>query len=192
MIKNIFSRFIDIVFSIIFIIFFFWLYIFLIIFIKFRIGSPVFFKQKRLGLNGKIFYLIKFRTFKNNKIIKKVAFLRKYKLDEIPQILNILKGDMSIVGPRPLKIDYFKFINKNFKLRLRLKPGLTGMVQINPHIKDWSEYFEKDLEYIKKKTFLLDLKIVLITIFSLNSYKSSPQLIDLNQYLKKRKLKKYI
>lgn len=189
MLKKIINRIFDFFFSIIFISLFFWLYFFLIVYLKIKIGSPVFFYQKRLGLHGSVFEIIKFRTFSNNKIIKEIAFLRKFKFDEIPQIFNILKGDMSAVGPRPLKAEYFDIINKHFKCRFNVKPGLTGLTQVSHNILDWNGYFEKDLEYIKNKTLKLDIKILINTLFKLNSYKSGKNLIDLNNFIKTNDLK---
>lgn len=189
MYSKLFYRIFDFTSSILFFLIFFWLYVVIIIFLRIKIGSPVFFYQKRLGLNGKNFDIIKFRTFSKNKIIKEIAFLRKFKLDELPQIFNVLKGDMSVVGPRPLKAEYADILNKHFKSRFNVKPGLTGLVQISTSISDWNTYFIYDLEYIKNKTFILDLKIIILTLFKFNDYKLGKNLIDLNQFLKKNKLR---
>ena len=189
--KNLLYRIIDIIFSLLFLSLFFLIFLYLIIYLKIKIGSPIIFTQKRLGLNGKTFNIFKFRTFSNNQIIKEISHLRKYKLDEFPQIFNILKGDMTIIGPRPLKAEYFDIINQNFKLRFSVKPGLTGLVQVRPEITKWDDYFEKDYEYIKNKSIFLDIKLLIKTAISLDLYKSGPQMIDLKDYVKKYKLKKY-
>lgn len=189
MYRKLFYRIFDFTLSVLFLLIFFWLYVVIIIFLRIKIGSPVFFYQKRLGLNGKNFDIIKFRTFSKNKIIKEIAYLRKFKLDELPQIFNVLKGDMSVVGPRPLKAEYADILNKHFKSRFNVKPGLTGLVQISTSISDWNTYFIYDLEYIKNKTFILDLKIIILTLFKFNDYKPGKNLIDLNQFLKKNKLR---
>ena len=189
MFNRLLNRSFDFISSVLFLLLFFWLYLVIMIYLKLKIGSPVFFYQKRLGLHGKNFELIKFRTFSKNKIIRETTFLRKFKLDEIPQIFNILKGEMSVVGPRPLKAEYIDILNKHFKSRFKIKPGLTGLTQINPNISDWNKYFEKDLEYIKNKTFILDMKIILITLLRLNSYKLGKNLTDLNLLMKKNKLR---
>ena len=189
MFNGLLNRSFDFISSVLFFLLFFWVYLVIMIYLKVKIGSPVFFYQKRLGLHGKNFEIIKFRTFSKNKIIREIAFLRKFKLDELPQIFNVLKGDMSVVGPRPLKAQYIDILNKHFKPRFKIKPGLTGLVQINSHISDWNKYFEKDLEYIKNKTFILDMKIILITLIRLNSYKSGKNLIELNLFVQKNKLR---
>ena len=162
--QNFFKRKIDILFSISFIIFFFWLYIIVFIYIFSISGNPVFFFQKRIGKNSKSFNIIKFRTFKNNKIIFSGRILRKYKIDEIPQFFNILRGDMSLIGPRPLRPKHRKeILSYSGVTRSKVLPGLIGPAQIafmgwqkNPHI-----YFEKDLNYVNKINFLIDLKIFL-------------------------------
>jgi lipopolysaccharide/colanic/teichoic acid biosynthesis glycosyltransferase len=147
-------------------------------------GPPVFFLQERLGQHGRIFKIIKFRTMIPNaeKIGKKIfieendpritkigAFLRKTSLDEIPQFINILKGDMSLVGPRP-PLPTFPYAYENYpeklKKRFTIKPGVTGLAQVvYRNSVEWEKRFELDLKYVDSMSFLLDMKILLSTIF---------------------------
>lgn len=141
------------------------------------LGKPVIFRQKRPGKKEKIFTMYKFRTMSNKKdkdgnllpnelrITKFGNFLRKTSLDEIPEFINILKGDMSFVGPRPLRVDYLPLYNKEQKHRHDIRPGLTGLAQVSGRNNiTWSEKFKYDLDYISNITFLNDLKIILLTI----------------------------
>ena len=140
--------------------------------------DAVFFLQKSAGKNGRAFYLYKFRTmtdrprkvdeeiFKDNKEVTRVGHvLRRYKIDELPQILNIIKGDMSIVGPRPCMVDQIKDLNEDGKKRLLVKPGLTGLAQINGNIYlSWEERWKYDRYYVENLDFLLDLSILIKTV----------------------------
>lgn len=139
-------------------------------------GNP-FFGQLRPGKDEKIFKLIKFRTMTNEKdkegkllpdiqrLSKYGKFLRKSSLDELPELINILKGDMSIVGPRPLLVKYLPLYNEKQKHRHDVRPGLTGYAQVNGrNTVSWEERFAFDVEYTKKVTFLGDVKIILDTI----------------------------
>ena len=156
---------------------FFWLYILLIIlgFIFMR-GNP-FFTQERPGKNGKIFKLIKFRTMDNRRdkngeylpdevrLNKYGRFLRKTSLDEIPEAFNIIKGDMSLIGPRPLLVQYLPLYSEKQKHRHDVRPGLSGYAQVNGRNSiSWTHKFELDCEYVEKITFLGDLKILFQTI----------------------------
>lgn len=147
------------------------------ILVRINLGSPIIFKQKRPGKNEKIFTLYKFRTMTDEKdekgkllpdsqrLTKFGKFLRSTSLDELPELINILKGDMSIVGPRPLLVEYLKLYNEEQKHRHDVRPGLTGLAQISGRNSiSWEEKFKDDLEYIKKITFLKDCKIILKTI----------------------------
>ena len=139
-------------------------------------GNP-FFPQERPGKNEKVFNLIKFRTMTCEKdehgellpdekrLTKYGKFLRKTSLDEFPELLNILKGDMSIVGPRPLLVEYLKYYNDEERHRHDVRPGLTGLAQINGrNAISWEEKFQWDLKYVHNKiTFLGDMKIIFIT-----------------------------
>jgi undecaprenyl phosphate N,N'-diacetylbacillosamine 1-phosphate transferase len=139
-------------------------------------GKPLFF-QKRPGKNEKPFYIIKFKTMNDKKdsqgellpfdqrVTKLGAFIRKYSLDEIPQLLNVLKGDMSLIGPRPLLMDYLELYNDWQKQRHNVKPGITGWAQVNGrNAITWKEKFNYDVWYVQNLSFLLDIKILLLTI----------------------------
>lgn len=148
------------------------------ILVKIKLGSPVIFKQKRPGLNEKIFTLYKFRTMvdkrdKNGKLLpegqrmtKFGNFLRSTSLDELPELVNIFKGEMSFVGPRPLLIDYLDLYSDEQKHRHDVRPGLTGLAQINGRNNTtWEKRFEDDLKYIENISFSNDLKIFFMTFF---------------------------
>jgi sugar transferase EpsL len=141
------------------------------------LGSPVFFRQTRPGLNGVPFILIKFRTMSTTqdsdrsvasdekRLGRTGRFLRKFSLDELPELLNIVRGDMSFVGPRPLLMEYLPLYSAEQAGRHRVKPGLTGWAQVNGrNTLSWDERFELDNWYVENQSFLLDLKIMLMTI----------------------------
>lgn len=138
-------------------------------------GNP-FFSQKRPGKNEKIFSALKFKSMTDKtdiegnllpdhlRITKFGAFLRKSSLDEIPQLLNVIKGDMSFIGPRPLLIRYLPYYNEEEKLRHTVRPGITGLAQISGrNYISWEKKFELDVFYVKNMSFFLDLKILLKT-----------------------------
>ena len=140
-------------------------------------GRPVFFRDLRLGKKGKPFQMIKFRTMKNGPSLsseddeKRLTtfgkFLRKTSIDELPVFFNVLKLDMSIVGPRPLPVKYLDRFDKYQIKRLDVKPGITGLAQINGRNKlSWEDKFFFDVKYVKQKSFLLDLKIIFKTFFT--------------------------
>lgn len=135
-------------------------------------GPPILFFQVRAGKDGKPFKLVKFRTIltikKKNYISPLGRFLRLTRLDEIPQIYNIILGDISFVGPRPLYVKYIKLYNKRQIKRLNFKPGITGWAQINGDNNiSWKKKFELDVWYINNFNFFLDLKIIFLTIIFL-------------------------
>ena len=145
--------------------------------VRIKLGTPVIFKQKRPGLNEKIFTLYKFRTMTDQKddlgnllpdevrLTKFGKMLRSTSLDELPELWNILKGDMSIVGPRPLLIRYLPYYTTEERHRHDVRPGLTGLSQVNGrNALYWEERFRLDLDYINLYTFGLDLRILLSTI----------------------------
>lgn len=147
------------------------------ILVRFKLGSPVLFKQKRPGLNENIFTMYKFRTMTDEKdengellpdsvrLTKFGRILRSTSLDELPELFNILKGDMSIVGPRPLLIRYLPYYFNHERLRSDVRPGITGLAQVNGrNVLTWNERFAIDVEYVKKLSFLNDLKIILRTV----------------------------
>lgn len=147
------------------------------ILVKKKLGSPVIFKQKRPGKNEKIFTMYKFRTMTderdekgellsdNLRLTKFGKMLRSTSLDELPELFNIFKGDMSIVGPRPLLVQYLPLYNKKQKRRHEVSPGLSGLAQVNGrNAITWEEKFNYDIEYVVKVSFTLDVSIVLRTI----------------------------
>ncbi len=177
MYKKYIKRLLDIVLSLIAIIITLPIFLIIGILVLIFLGKPAIFRQKRPGKNEKIFTMYKFRTMSNKKdkdgnllpnelrITKFGNFLRKTSLDEIPEFINILKGDMSFVGPRPLRVDYLPLYNKEQKHRHDIRPGLTGLAQVSGRNNiTWSEKFKYDLEYVNNITFQNDLKIVFLTI----------------------------
>jgi len=172
--KKYFKRFLDIILCLILIIFLFPFMILLFLLIWFMIGFPIF-KQKRPGLNNRIFILYKFKTLydasKNIHESKRQNslgnFLRKTGLDELPQLFNILENKMSLVGPRPLLLEYLnKYSSYEIKRHL-VKPGITGLAQVNPELsglKSWNKSIKLDIYYIKNVSFFLDIQILFKTI----------------------------
>ncbi len=151
--------------------------ILLVILVRIKLGSPVLFKQKRPGKNEKIFTLYKFRTMTDEKDekgellpdeVRLTSFgklLRSTSLDELPELINILKGEMSLIGPRPLLIKYLPLYNETQKHRHDVRPGLTGWAQMNGrNAITWEKKFEYDVEYVNQISFLFDCKIFLGTI----------------------------
>lgn len=174
MYQKYFKRFLDVILSLILIIFLFPVMILLFFLIWFVIGFPIF-KQKRLGLNNKIFTIYKFKTLydTSNNIHERKRqnslgnFLRKAGLDELPQLFNILKNDMSLVGPRPLLLEYLNKYSNYEKKRHLVKPGITGLAQVNPGpsgVKSWNKRIKLDIYYTKNVSFFLDIQIFLKTI----------------------------
>jgi len=173
-----FKRFIDFILSLISIVILSPLFIFIIFLQSILNGFPIFFVQPRVGKNERIFNLIKFRTMTNTKDLnnqflpdfKRLTwfgkFLRKFSLDELPSIINVLKGDMSIIGPRPLLIEYLQYYNNDQRKRHLVRPGISGLAQIKGRNKiSWDEKFNFDLMYIKSISFILDFKIIIYTFY---------------------------
>lgn len=145
--------------------------------VRVKLGRPAIFKQERPGKDEKIFTLYKFRTmtderdengklFPDEKRLTKFGkFLRSTSLDELPELVNIIKGDMAIVGPRPLLVEYLPLYNEEQKHRHDIRPGLTGLAQISGRNSiTWEEKFKEDIEYIQKITLFKDVKIIIKTI----------------------------
>ncbi|KAB2460684.1 sugar transferase [Bacillus sp. CH126_4D] len=147
------------------------------ILVRMKLGAPVLFKQQRPGLHGKPFNVYKFRTMLDkkdsdgellpdkNRLTTFGAILRKYSLDELPQLINVVRGDLSLVGPRPLLMEYLPLYSSKQAKRHNVKPGITGWAQINGrNLITWEEKFELDVWYVENHSFLLDLKIIVLTI----------------------------
>jgi sugar transferase EpsL len=141
-----------------------------------KLDRPIFFKQMRPGLYGRPFLMYKFRTMQEaysgggillpdaERLTKLGKFLRKYSLDELPELFNVLKGDMSLIGPRPLLVEYLPLYSKEQARRHEVKPGITGWAQINGrNLISWKQRFNLDVWYVDNQSFWLDLKILCIT-----------------------------
>lgn len=177
MYEVIIKRLLDVVISTLSLIFLLPLLIVLAICIRCFLGSPILFKQYRPGLNEKVFVLYKFRTMTDAKDNQGVLlpdskrltsfgkFLRASSLDELPELFNILMGDMSLIGPRPLLVEYLPYYFEHERMRHSIRPGLTGLAQVSGRNNlNWSDRFHKDIEYIQNISFTLDLKILYLTL----------------------------
>ena len=151
--------------------------IILAVLVRVRLGSPILFHQERPGKDEKIFTLCKFRTMTDARdekgellpdsvrLTKFGKFLRATSLDELPELFNILKGDMSIIGPRPLLVSYLPYYTERERLRHSVRPGLTGLAQVSGrNFLDWDKRFQKDVEYVEHLTFGMDLKVLWMTV----------------------------
>ena len=151
----------------------------LCVLVRTKLGSPVIFKQKRPGKNGKIFMLYKFRTMTDERdengellpdeirLTKFGKLLRSLSLDELPEFINILKGEMSFVGPRPLLVQYLPLYNERQAMRHNVRPGLTGLAQVNGrNLLTWEEKFEWDVRYVENISPWLDIKILFRTVYN--------------------------
>lgn len=177
--RQIYKRAFDLFFSSLLAIVLFpvWFFVLLLLFIFYG-GKQVFFTQKRLGLSGNEFVLWKFRTLRStpkmpighheSEITGIGKWLRKSGLDELPQLLNVFRGEMSLVGPRPLPVEYKAVIEKKYDFRLKVKPGITGPAQVKGRNRlTWEERFAQDEWYCQNISLLTDLNIVFLTIFAL-------------------------
>lgn len=197
-----FKRPLDFFCGVVAVIVFSWLYLLLIILGSIFMGGSPFFTQNRPGKDGKVFKLIKFRSMDNRKdnegnllpddirLNKYGRFIRKTSLDELPEALNIIKGDMSVVGPRPLAAQYLPYYNEYEKHRHDVRPGLSGWAQVNGRNGlEWERRFAYDIAYIQRITFLKDLKIILMTLKKVFfregvSVRGTGETIDFDKYRK--------
>ena len=171
------KRLFDLLISLSLLIMFFPIISILSILVRIKLGSPILFKQQRPGLNGKPFYVYKFRTMSDERDIDGQLlpdhirltsfgdFLRRYSLDELPQLINVVKGDISLVGPRPLLMEYLPLYSKEQAQRHLVRPGITGWAQVNGrNAITWEEKFRLDVWYVKNQSFWLDMKILFLTV----------------------------
>ena len=152
-------------------------YLVVAVLVRVKLGSPVIFHQKRPGYQEKIFTLCKFRTMTDardengellpdsERLTKFGLFLRKTSLDELPELWNIFKGDMSLIGPRPLLVSYLPWYTEREKLRHTVRPGLTGLAQVSGrNYIEWDKRLEKDVEYVEHLRFAMDIKVLWMTV----------------------------
>lgn len=145
--------------------------------VKVKLGAPIFFRQIRPGVQGRPFMMVKFRTMRDRfgrdgqllpdaqRMTRFGGFLRASSLDELPELWNVVKGDMSLVGPRPLLMEYLPLYTEEQRRRHELRPGITGWAQVNGrNALSWDEKFRLDVWYVDNRSFLLDLRILLLTI----------------------------
>lgn len=173
------KRFLDFTISLVGIVLLSPLFIVIALLVKLKLGSPIIFKQKRIGFREKEFYIYKFRTMKDSRDItgnllpddvrltKFGKILRSTSLDELPELFNILRGEMSIVGPRPLVTQYLPYFTAEERKRHSVRPGLTGLAQVNGrNAIFWEERFKYDADYVEKTGFFIDVKILLKTVYT--------------------------
>lgn len=173
-----FKRLLDVLCALAVLVLFWWLYLIVAILVRIKLGSPVLFAQNRPGKDEKIFKMYKFRSMtderdENGELlpdeVRLTSFgkkLRSTSLDELPGLFNILNGDMSLVGPRPLLVQYLPLYNKKQHRRHEVRPGITGLAQVNGRNSiSWEEKFEYDVQYVDRITFSGDLRILFATVF---------------------------
>lgn len=195
------KRFLDILLSLTILILFCWLYAIVAILVRVKLGSPIIFRQARPGKDEKIFHMFKFRTMTDEKdengnllpdeirLTRFGLLLRKTSLDELPEFINILKGDMSFIGPRPLLVKYLPYYNDRERLRHSVRPGLTGYAQAHGrNAISWEKKFEYDVYYVEHLSFLTDVKVVIDTVKTLFSHDQVVlnALEDFDEYRKKQ------
>ena len=176
--QNLFKPIFDLFFSVLILILLFPVIVVLWLLVFMKLGSPVLFSQVRPGKNERLFKLYKFRTMTwqldskgellpdADRLNSFGKFLRKTSLDELPQLFNVIKGDISLVGPRPLLVEYLPLYNDFQKKRHLVKPGITGLAQVNGrNAIPWEEKFTYDIHYVENISFFLDLKIIIKTLF---------------------------
>lgn len=174
-----FKRLLDLICAFLALLVFWWLYLIVAVLVRIKLGSPVLFAQERPGKNEKIFKLYKFRTMTDAKdengellpdevrLTKFGKMLRATSLDELPEVFNIIKGDMSIIGPRPLLVKYLPYYSEEQHRRHDVRPGLSGYAQAHGRNGvSWDEKFRMDVKYVEHITFTGDVKIILDTVLS--------------------------
>ena len=199
-----FKRVLDVFCGLAALLVFWWLYIIVAVLVRIKLGSPVLFKQERPGKNEEIFKLYKFRSMTDARdedgnllpdevrLTKFGRALRATSLDELPEVFNILKGEMSLVGPRPLTIQYLPYYSEEERHRHDVRPGLSGLAQVNGrNFIDWDHRLAFDVQYVKKITFIGDLRIILQT--ALKFVKKEDIAVDTNKvepnFAEERRLK---
>lgn len=173
-----FKRMFDIILCIVAFVLFWWIFAILAVLVKINMGSPIVYKSSRMGKNEEEFFIYKFRSMTNEtdengvllpgpqRLTKFGRLLRSTSLDEIPSILNILKGDMSIVGPRPLLVKYKPYYYEHERIRHSVRPGLTGWAQVNGrNAITWDEKFNLDIYYVNNISLILDIKTLFLTVY---------------------------
>ena len=176
------KRLFDIFISIILLVLSFPVMVAISLLVRARLGSPILFKQPRPGLSCQVFSLFKFRTMTNamdskgqllddaERLTKLGSFIRSTSIDELPSLWNVLRGDMSIVGPRPLLAEYLPLYTAEQNRRHEVKPGITGWAQVNGrNTISWDEKFAMDVWYVENQSLFLDIKIIILTIFKVIS-----------------------
>lgn len=171
------KRMLDLLCSAVFLLLFWWLYLVIGLLVRIKLGSPVLFKQERPGKDGKLFCLYKFRTMTDERGAdgrllpdeKRLTgfgkWLRSTSLDELPELFHILKGEMSLVGPRPLLVEYLELYSEEQRRRHEVRPGLTGLAQVRGrNALGWEERFLLDTEYVEHVSFILDVQILAETV----------------------------
>ncbi|MDE6016343.1 MAG: sugar transferase [Acetatifactor sp.] len=177
MYENYIKRGLDILCAVLAILFFWWVFVIVAVLVRVKLGSPVLFTQDRPGKNGKIFRLYKFRSMTDKRdaqgkllpdderLPRFGRILRSTSMDELPEVFNILRGDMSIVGPRPLLVEYLPYYTEEEMHRHDVRPGLSGWAQVHGrNATGWEERFQYDLYYVRHCSFLLDCKVILMTV----------------------------
>lgn len=175
--ENYIKRGLDILCAVLAILFFWWVFVIVAVLVRVKLGSPVLFTQDRPGKDGKIFRLYKFRSMTDKRdaqgkllpdderLPRFGRILRSTSMDELPEVFNILRGDMSIVGPRPLLVEYLPYYTEEEMHRHDVRPGLSGWAQVHGrNATGWEERFQYDLYYVRHCSFLLDCKVILMTV----------------------------
>lgn len=172
-----FKRLFDIICALLALVVFWWIYVIVAVLVRVKLGSPIIFKQPRPGKDEKVFNLYKFRSMTDERdsegnllpdevrLTKFGKLLRSTSLDELPEVFNILNGDMSIIGPRPLLVRYLPYYTDEERHRHDVRPGLSGWAQVNGrNFITWEETFKLDIEYVNNVSFVFDIKIIIFSV----------------------------